>query len=86
MFSALELLGFAAGACTTLSFVPQVMRIWKTRSAEDVSLAMYLIFCVGIVLWICYGLLKAATPIVFANILTLLLAFAVLVMKFFFRK
>jgi MtN3 and saliva related transmembrane protein len=86
VFSGLELLGFVAGACTTLSFVPQVMRIWKTRSAKDVSLAMYFIFCLGVILWIFYGFFKGAIPIIVSNILTLFLAASVLVMKFLFRK
>ncbi len=86
MLSGLELLGFVAGACTTFSFVPQVVRIWKTRSAEDVSLAMYFIFCSGVVLWIFYGFSKGAVSIIFSNVLTLLLAASILVMKFLFRK
>ncbi|MGL4825315.1 MAG: SemiSWEET family sugar transporter [Alphaproteobacteria bacterium] len=86
MLSGLELLGFVAGACTTFSFVPQVVRIWKTRSVEDVSLAMYCIFCSGVVLWIFYGLSKGAVSIIASNVLTLLLAASILVMKFLFRK
>ena len=84
--SSLEWLGFLAGACTTLSFVPQVMRIWKRRSTEDISLGMYLLFSLGVVLWLFYGLLNAALSIIFANALTLLLIFTVLAMKYLFQK
>lgn len=86
MLPSLEWIGFLAGACTTLSFVPQVIRIWKRRSTEDISLGMYLLFFVGVVLWIFYGLLNAALPVIFANALSLLLIFAVLAMKFLFKK
>lgn len=82
----LEWIGFLAGACTTLSFIPQVIRIWKRRSTEDISLGMYVLIAVGVVLWIFYGLLNAALPIIFANTFSLLLIFAVLAMKFLFQK
>jgi MtN3 and saliva related transmembrane protein len=75
------LLGFAAGFCTTLAFVPQVIRTWRTRSTEDISLGMFVIFVLGVVLWLLYGLAKADLVIVVANIVTLGLAGAILYFK-----
>ena len=65
---------------------PQVVRVWRTRSAEDISLAMYLVFIAGVVLWILYGLQIRSLPVVLANGATLVLAGAVLVGKFRFRR
>ena len=74
-------LGLVAGLLTTVAFLPQVWKVWKSRSARDISLPMYLIFTLGVALWLVYGLLTAALPIIVANAVTLLFAGAVLVMK-----
>ncbi len=76
-----EWIGYAAAAGTTLAFVPQLLRVWRTRSAEDISLAMYLVFMAGITLWIVYGLRIHSAPVVVANACTLVLAGGVLVAK-----
>jgi MtN3 and saliva related transmembrane protein len=76
-----DLIGALASTLTTIAFVPQVWRAWKTRSARDLSLPMYLIFTTGVVLWFVYGLLIGAMPIIVGNAVTLLLAGAVLAMK-----
>ena len=76
-----DLIGAVAGTLSTVAFVPQAWRIWKTRSARDLSLPMYLIFTSGVALWLVYGLLLGAVPIIVCNGLTLLLAGAVLAMK-----
>lgn len=76
-----EIIGSVGAACTTLSFVPQVLQIWKTRSAKDVSLPMYITFMVGIICWFTYGLMLNAWPIIVANTITFVLALAVVVMK-----
>ena len=76
-----DLIGALASTLTTIAFVPQVWRAWKTRSARDLSLPMYLIFTTGVVLWFVYGLLLGAMPIIVGNAVTLLLAGAVLAMK-----
>ena len=80
-----EWLGVAAGTLTTLSFVPQVVRTWKTKSTEDVSLWMLLAFNGGIILWLTYGILTRKPSIIFANAITLVLALTLLVMKFRYR-
>lgn len=76
-----DLIGAVAAVLTTVAFVPQVWRIWKTRSARDLSLPMYAIFTVGVALWFVYGLELGAWPIIACNGLTLLLAGTVLAMK-----
>jgi MtN3 and saliva related transmembrane protein len=74
-------IGLVAGLLTTAAFVPQVLQVWKSRSARDLSLPMYLIFTAGVALWLTYGLMTGAVPVIAANAVTLLLAGAVLVMK-----
>jgi MtN3 and saliva related transmembrane protein len=68
--SALTLLGLAAACCTTLAFVPQVMKAWKSRSTADISLGMFLIMCVGIMLWLVYGGIGGDVPLIIANVVT----------------
>jgi|MGYP002629314555 MtN3 and saliva related transmembrane protein len=79
-------LGYFAGFLTTVSLVPQVVKIWKTKSANDFSLMMLLIWCTGISCWLVYGVLLNAVPIILWNISTLLLAIAILVMKLKFKN
>lgn len=81
-----ESIGFAAAACTTFAFVPQSVRVWRTRSAADISLAMYLILVTGVVLWIAYGWLIRSAPLVAANSVSLLFAGSVLAGKLKFRQ
>ncbi len=73
--------GYIAGFLTTASLVPQVIKTWKTKSADDFSLAMLLIWCAGISCWTTYGILINTKPIIFWNLSTLLLAGAILAMK-----
>lgn len=73
--------GSIGAVLTTLAFVPQVLRIWKTRSARDISLPMYLTFTCGLLCWLVYGVLLGSWPIIGANVVTLFLALAVIVMK-----
>ena len=78
-------LGYFAGFLTTVAFVPQVIKTWKTKSADDFSLAMLLIWCTGIACWVAYGFLLNAKPIILWNLATSLLAGAILVMKLKFK-
>jgi MtN3 and saliva related transmembrane protein len=82
----IEALGFIAAACTTFAFVPQVLRVYRTRSANDISLSMYIILLAGIGLWIVYGTHIHSLPLVLANGVTLLLAGAVLIGKLKFKR
>ena len=81
----LTLLGLLAGGLTTVSFVPQVRKIWKTKKAEDVSLLMFVAFCVGVSLWIMYGFMKGEAAIIITNAVTLVLGAAIVWMKLKFR-
>lgn len=84
-FEHADALGAVAGVLTTAAFVPQVLKTWKSRSAGDVSFAMFFIFSIGVLLWLVYGILIGATPIVVANAITLVLAVAILAMKIRFK-
>ena len=79
------LLGLVAGFLTTLAFIPQVTKIWKTKSAKDVSLKTYVAFSLGVALWIVYGVIKQEIPIILWNAVTLVLTAAIVAMKLKFR-
>lgn len=81
----ISILGFIAGTLTTLSFIPQVHKAWRTRRCEDLSYGMLLTFACGVVLWVIYGLLLRAAPIIVANAVTLTLIVVLLVMKSRYR-
>ncbi len=81
-----EHLGFAAAVCTTSSFVPQVLMVWRERGAPGISTGMYLMFIVGVALWLGYGVALGSWPIAVANGVTLTLAASVLTMKFYFER
>jgi len=76
-----DLIGSIAATLTTVSFIPQVWRIWQTRHTKDISLMMYVAFTGGVALWLVYGLLLGSWPIIIANGITVCLAGAVLAMK-----
>ncbi len=80
-----ELIGYLAASLTTCSFVPQAWLTFKTRDVRGISLSMYSVFTTGIALWLAYGLMIGAWPVVIANIVTLALASAILAMKLRFR-
>ena len=75
------LIGTVAGCLSTAAFVPQAWQIWKTKSARDVSLAMYAVLIAGVALWIVYGLRRGALPLVLTNGVILLVALLILAMK-----
>jgi MtN3 and saliva related transmembrane protein len=79
--SPVTLLGYAAATCTTVAFVPQVVRIWRTRSARDVSLGMFVVLTAGVAMWLVYGLIIHDRPLVLANGVTLVLSATILVLK-----
>ena len=79
--SGITLLGFAAAACTTVAFVPQLLRSWRTGSTRDISLGMFLVMTIGVLLWLIYGLLVHDRPLVVANGVTFVLSLTILVMK-----
>jgi len=61
---AIKLLGFAAASCTTLAYAPQFVKVWRTRSTEDISLGMFLVMVLGLMLWLLYGLLSGDGPLI----------------------
>jgi MtN3 and saliva related transmembrane protein len=79
--NATNALGLLAGSLTTLAFLPQVIKTWKSRSAKDLSLGMFLIFTVGVALWLAYGVLIQDVPVIAANVVTLILASTLLFFK-----
>lgn len=81
-----DALGFVGAGCTTLSFVPQVLKVWRSRSARDISAGMYGLFIVGLGFWLAYGVAIGSWPILVANTVTIALAAAVLGMKWHFER
>jgi MtN3 and saliva related transmembrane protein len=82
---ATDLIGYCAAALTTASFVPQAIHTFRTRDVRGISLGMYSAFTLGVSLWLAYGLLLGAWPIVIANAITTALAASILVMKLRYR-
>ncbi|MDD1665379.1 MAG: SemiSWEET transporter [Methanomicrobiales archaeon] len=80
------LIGFIAGGLTTLSFLPQVVKTARSRSARDLSESMLLVFLIGLVLWTIYGLQVGSLPIIAANVITIGLVGAILGMKVRFNE
>ena len=77
----IDLIGSTAAVLTTASFVPQAWHSFKTRDVSGISLGMYSVFTVGVALWLVYGLLLGAWPLIIANSITLALAATILAMK-----
>lgn len=76
-----HLIGLGAAFCTTVAFLPQVIRAWQTRSTKDLSLSMFLVFTTGIFLWLVYGLMLRDVPLVAANGTTFVLSGTILYFK-----
>lgn len=83
--SMITLLGFAAGTLTTLSFIPQVHKAWRTKSCNDLSWTMLMVFGGGVSLWLIYGLSLRDFPIIAANAVTLVLIGWLLYLKWKYR-
>lgn len=76
-----DFIGYIAASLTTFSFLPQALHTFRTRDVSGISLGMYSTFTLGIAMWLAYGLMIQAWPVVAANAITLLLASAILIMK-----
>ena len=76
-----NLLAAIAGLCTTISFLPQVVKVYRTKHTKDLSLPMYAIFLLGVLLWAVYGILMHSWPIIVANGVTFCLSAYILAMK-----
>ncbi len=84
MHDPVELLGALAGFLTTIAFLPQVIKTWRSRSACDISGATFFLFALGLALWLAYGVLLRLWPVIIANAVTLALASSILWFKFRF--
>ena len=76
-----DAIGLVAGLLTTMAFIPQVLKIYNTKSGKDISGRMISMFSIGLVLWLIYGIIIHSTPIIVANAFTLVLALAIIVLK-----
>ena len=78
--------GFLAALLTTIAFLPQLYKTWQTKSAEDVSLIMLILFMTGLISWIIYGSKIHSIPIIVANVVTLIFNFSILILKIRYKK
>ena len=76
-----SVIGLCAGALTTIAFLPQVLKAWKTKSTKDLSLTTFVIFWLGVSLWLVYGILIDDLPIILANSITFLMAMSIVAIK-----
>ena len=81
-----DLLGYVAATLTTFSFVPQVLKIWRRKRADDLSIPAFSAFFLGVLLWVIYASSIRAWPVLIANAVTLVLAAAVLVLSWKYRS
>ncbi len=86
LFNSIDSLGLFAGSLTTIAFFPQIIKTYKSKSAEDVSYAMFILFSFGVLLWSIYGWEIHSIPVIISNVITLLLAISVMVMKLIFSE
>ncbi len=77
----IEQLGYAAAFCTTVAFVPQLVRVVRRRSARDVSLPTFVLFSIGVLLWLLYGIDIGSKPVIASNSVTLVLSVSILILK-----
>jgi MtN3 and saliva related transmembrane protein len=77
----IEFIGFLAGFCSSVSFVPQVYKTWKTKSAKDVSIQMFLVYTLAVTLWIIYGIANKNLPILITNAVVFVLSSAQIILK-----
>ena len=78
-------LGLFAGTLTTISFLPQLVKAWKSRSTHDISIGMFSLLAVGITLWIAYGVVTSDLPVIVANLATLVFVGLILALKLRYR-
>ena len=79
--SIVEDIGFVAAFLTTAAFVPQLMRVMKLRSAREISLGTFLMFSVGVFMWLLYGIYTGSRPVIASNVVTLVLSVSILILK-----
>lgn len=79
------MIGMSAAICTTIAFIPQVIKIYKAKDAKEISILTFCIFSLGVFLWLIYGIMIKEWPVIIANFITLLLALMIIVMKIKYR-
>jgi MtN3 and saliva related transmembrane protein len=77
----IERIGFVAAFCTTTAFIPQLVRVLRLKSARDISLPTFLLFSLGVFLWLIYGIYSGSRPVIASNTVTLLLSLSILFLK-----
>ncbi|HEU5352093.1 MAG TPA: SemiSWEET transporter [Terracidiphilus sp.] len=82
----LQWTGTLAACCTTISFLPQLIHVWRRKSARDISLAMFLLFVFGTACWLAYGLGIGSVQVATANAITLALSLSILVLKLHYDR
>lgn len=75
------ILGFTAAICTTIAFIPQAVKVYKTKHTKDISLGMFSLLNLGFVLWLIYGIILNSYPIILANAVTIIFAVYILITK-----
>lgn len=80
-----ELIGYFAGTLTTIAFLPQVIKVYKTKSAKDISLMMMILFIIGVMSWVVYGFMSHGMPVLIANIVTFILTLWIIIMKLYYH-
>jgi MtN3 and saliva related transmembrane protein len=85
LMAPIEILGLVAGTITSVTFLPQVIKIWQTKSAKDLSLMMLLLLMLGVVLWLIYGLVVMSTAIIYTNSMVLAMSLIMLYFKLKFK-
>lgn len=81
----IKILGFIAGTITSITFIPQVLQIWKTKSAKDISILMLSLLIIGVSLWLAYGIVVKDVAIIYTNGMVLAMSLLMLYFKFRFK-
>lgn len=83
---ALDILGLTAGSISGITFIPQVIKTWKTKSADDISLLMFTFATLSVIMWLVYGLIKKDIAIIYTNSLVLICSLVMLYFKFRYSR
>jgi MtN3 and saliva related transmembrane protein len=86
MNAMIDSIGLIAGLLTTTAFIPQVLKIYRTKSGKDISARMFSLFSAGLVLWLIYGILLRSMPLILSNVVTLVLSLTIIVLKIRYRE
>ena len=81
-----DIIGSIAGILTTVAFLPQLIKTWRSKTAEDISLSTFILFLIGVLLWCVYGFEIHSYPVILANIITFIISILIVVLKLIFRN